>query len=163
MPNMKSIGLKIKELQSYNVDVAISAGKASWDHFLSPGAPLVIESSCYRDHLLLSKTPLIIETTSCYRDYLLLSRHLLLSETSLVSETTSCYLDYFLLSSLPRVIGNTSCYRDYFLLSRLPLIIGSTSCYRKEFLSGSERHTFKLVPLIIGDLFWNVYSFNPLF
>ena len=90
----------------------------------SPGAPLVIESCCYGDYLLLSKTLLAIETTSCYRDCLLLSR-------------------------LPLVIGTTSCYRDYLLLSRLPLIIGNTSCYRKTFLSDSERHTFEPVPLSV--------------
>ena len=86
MPNMKSIGLKTKELQSYKFDVTILAGKASWDHFLSSEAPLVIETtSCYQKHLLSSTPPLVIDTTSCHPDYLLLS------EAPLVIETTSCY------------------------------------------------------------------------
>ena len=56
MPNMKSIRLETNELQSSKVDVAISAGKATWDHFLSSESPLVIgTTSCYRDYLLLSK------------------------------------------------------------------------------------------------------------
>ena len=72
MPYMKSIRLKTKELQSQKVDVAISAGKASWDNFLLSKVPLVIRTpvigntSCYRDCLLLSETPLVIGNTSSY-------------------------------------------------------------------------------------------------
>ena len=88
---------------------------------------LVIRStSCYRDYLLLSETPLVIGNTSCYR------KHLLLSVTPLVIETTSCYHKHLLLSETPLVLGNTSCSRKHLLLSRLPLVVGNTSCYRKD-------------------------------
>ena len=42
-------------------DAAVSAGKASRDHFLSSEAPLVMEStSCYGDYLLLPRILLVI-------------------------------------------------------------------------------------------------------
>ena len=147
MPNMKSIRLKTKELQSWKVDVTISASKASWDHLLSK-VPLAIgTTSCYRKHLLLSRLPLLIGNTSCYRKHLLLSRlplligntscyrkHLLLSRPPLLIGRTSCYRKQLLLSRPPLLIGRTSCYRKHLLLSRLPLVIESTSSYRKYLL-----------------------------
>ena len=100
------------------------------------GPLLVIEStSCYRDYLFSSETPLVIGSTSCYRD------HLFLSEGPLVIESTSCYRDHLFLSEGPLVIESTSCYRDHLFLSEGPLVIGSTSCYRKAFLSDRERHS----------------------
>ena len=61
----------VTKLESY---VAISAGKASWDHFLSSEAPLIIrKTSCYSEYLLSSGVPLIIGKTSRLREYLLLS------------------------------------------------------------------------------------------
>ena len=127
MPNMKSIRLKTKELQSWKVDVTISASKASWDHFSLSKVPLVIgTTSCYRKHLLLSRLPLLIGNTSCYR------KHLLLSRLPLLIRNTSCYRKHLLLSRLPLLIGRTSCYRKHLLLSRLLLLIESTSCYRKH-------------------------------
>ena len=39
-------------------------------------------TSCYREHLLLSRLPLVIETTSCHPDYLLLSRALLVIDST---------------------------------------------------------------------------------
>ena len=58
MPNMKSIRLKTKELQSQKVDFI---WQASWDHFLSLGAPHSIEkTSRHREYLLSTETLLLV-------------------------------------------------------------------------------------------------------
>ena len=70
-------------------------------------AHVIGNASCYRDHLLLSETPLVIGNTSCYRKHLLLSRP-------------------------PLAIGNTSCYREYLLLSETPLAIERHFCQTRS-------------------------------
>ena len=120
MPNMKSIWLETK---SYKVIKLISAGKASWDHFLS------------------SEAPLVIEKTSRHREYLLsLERPLIIRSIPLIIRKASCHREYLLSSEVLLIIGKTS---------RVPLIIGetsscSTSCCRWSFLSDRERHIYFL-------------------
>ena len=81
--------------------------------------PLFIgTTSCY--DLLLSRLPLVIETTFCYRNYLLL---------------VSCYRKHLLLSRLLLIIWNTSCYRDYLLLSETPLVIEMHFCQTRSVIS----------------------------
>ena len=75
MPNMKSIQLKTKELQSYKFDVAISAGKASWDHFLSSDAPLVIgKTSRHQEYVLSSERPLLVAPLAVDSDFCQIGR-----------------------------------------------------------------------------------------
>ena len=85
-------------------------------------------TSCYRDYLLSSETPLVIETTSCYW------KHLLLSRLPVVIETTCCYRDYLLSSRLPLLTGSTSCYRDYLLLLRALLVIERHFCQTQSII-----------------------------
>ena len=97
MPNVKSIRLKTKELQSYKVDVAISAGKASWDHFLSSEAPLF-----HQKDLMLMGVSLIIRSTSYHW------KDLPASGVSLIIGSTSYHWKDLSSSGVLFIIGETS-------------------------------------------------------
>ena len=77
----------------------ISAGKASWDHFLSLERPLVIGSTSYhREYLLSSERPLVIGSTSYHWEYLSSSKR-------------------------PLLIGSSSYHREYLLPLERPLLV----------------------------------------
>ena len=155
--------------RSYKVRKLISAGKVSWDHFLSSEAPLIFEKTFrHWEYLLSSGVPLIIGKTSRHWEFLLSSgvpliirstsyhqEYLLSSGVSLIIRSISYHQEYLLSSERPLVIlssskrplviGSTSYHQNELSLSGVSLIIGSTSCHQ-EYVLSSER------PLLVASL-----------